>query len=525
MQIACAANLTNQDGVDGDTNHNEKALQPQGHKAAQVVVAHLPPFPVGHGGKGNRADGAINIDFHHAPHQHQHDAQGQDGGGDAQEHGFHQQAKQLANPHRLQLGRNVPQGGGKGQYTVIVTDIEKSPIEGALVTLLPGEDEAKDAFTVLLPSGRLLDGNDQTVVTVLLPDTTPAKGLNVEVSDAKDNHAAKDTDKSGQITVPDATGSAGEIIGTDTGNPDKSNTVNVDVTDQDGKPVDGAEIAVDEDGEVSVTLPDEFDFDENGPVTVTVTDNQGEAKPDVPVTVTDGTGTTAAGETGKDGAVTLPDEYHFAYIVGYGDGNVGPDRDMSRAEAAAVFARILSEARGDELSEARSSRFPDVAPGAWYAGYVAYLEQLGVVVGYDDGKFHAEASITREQFVTMCVRLDEWMALETYESERAGFADVKDGHWAAEFIHEATHNGWIVGYPDGKFHGGDQITRAEVVTIVNRMLGRTADETFIRHNEDSLNTFRDLQNPHYWAYYDLMEAANGHTIVTGAEPEAWHEVK
>ena len=95
----------------------------------------------------------------------------------------------------------------------------------------------------------------------------------MEVSDAKDNHAAKDTDKSGQITVPDATGSAGEIIGTDTGNPDKSNTVNVDVTDQDGKPVDGSEIAVDEDGEVSVTLPDEFDFDEDGPVTRVAIDN------------------------------------------------------------------------------------------------------------------------------------------------------------------------------------------------------------------------------------------------------------
>lgn len=412
-----------------------------------------------------------------------------------------------------------------GQYTVIVTDIEESPIKGALVTLLPGEDDNKDAFTVRLPDGRLLDGNDQTVVTVLLPDTTPAKGLNVEVSDAKGNHAARDTDKNGQIIVPDASGTAGEIIGTDTGNEDKSNTVNVDVTDEDGKPVDGAEIAVDEDGEVSVTLPDDFDFDEDGPVTVTVTDNQGEAKPDVPVTVTDGTGTTAAGETDKDGSVTLPDEYHFAYIVGYGDGNVGPDRDMSRAEAAAVFARILAEARGDDLTKARSTSFPDVDPDAWYAGYVAYLEQLGVVVGYDDGKFHAGASITREQFVTMCVRLDEWMALETYESERAGFADVKDGHWAAASIHEATRNGWIVGYPDGKFHGEDEITRAEVVTIVNRMLGRTADETFIRHNEDSLNTFRDLQNPHYWAYYDLMEAANGHTIVTGAEPEVWHEVK
>ena len=412
-----------------------------------------------------------------------------------------------------------------GQYTVIVTDIEKAPIKGALVTLLPGEDEAKDAFTILLPSGRLLDGNDQTVVTVLLPDTNPAKGLNVAVSDAKGNHAARDTDKNGQITVPDATGTAGEIIGTDTGNPDKSNTFNVDVTDQDGKPVDGAEIAVDEDGEVSVTLPDDFDFDGDGPVTVTVTDNQGEAKPGVPVTVTDGTSTTAAGETDKAGTVALPDEYHFAYIVGYGDGNVGPDRNMSRAEAAAVFARILSEARGDELTNTRASSFPDVDADAWYAGYVAYLEQLGVVVGFDDGKFHAEASITREQFVTMCVRLDEWMALETYESERAGFADVKDGHWAAAYIHEATRSGWIVGYPDGKFHGGDQITRAEVVTIVNRMLGRTADETFIRHNEDSLNTFRDLQNPHYWAYYDLMEAANGHTIVTGAEAETWHEVK
>ena len=412
-----------------------------------------------------------------------------------------------------------------GQYTVIVSTIEEQPVEGALVTLLPGEDEAKDAFTILLPSGRLLDGNDQTVVTVLLPDTTPAKGLNVEVSDAKGNHAARDTDKNGQITVPDATGTAGEIIGTDTGDEDKSNTVNVDVADQDGKPVNGAEIAVDEDGEVSVTLPDAFDFDEDGPVTVTVTDNQGEAKPGVPVTVTDGTGTTAAGETGKDGAVTLPDEYHFAYIVGYGDGTVGPDRNMSRAEAAAIFARILSETRGEDLPDGRSSRFPDVDPNAWYAGYVAYLEKLGVVVGYDDGKFHAEASITREQFVTVCARLANWMELETYETDQGSFPDVTRDHWAARYVREAARNGWVVGYPDGLFHGGDEITRAEVVTIVNRMLGRVADETYIRRNKDELNTFYDLQNPHHWAYYDLMEAANGHTIVTGAEDETWHEVK
>ncbi len=412
-----------------------------------------------------------------------------------------------------------------GQYTVIVTDTEKTPIQGALVTLLPGEDEAKDAFTVRLPSGRLMDGNDQTVVTVLLPDTSPAKGLNVAVSDAKDNHAAKDTDKNGQITVPDAAGSAGEIIGTDTGDADQSNTVNVDVADQDGKPVDGAEIAVDEDGEVSVALPDGFDFDEDGPVTVTVTDNQDEAKSDVPVAVTDGTGTVAAGETDGDGAVTLPDEYHFAYIVGYTDGTVGPDRNMTRAEAAAVFARILSETRGEALPDGRSSRFPDVDRDAWYADYVAYLEKLGVVVGYDDGKFHAEASITREQFVTICVRLADWMDLETYETDQGSFPDVTRDHWAAQYVRAAARSGWVIGYPDGLFHGSDFITRAEVVTIVNRMLGRTADERFIRRNEDQLNTFYDLQNPRHWAYYDLMEAANGHTIVTGAKEETWHEVK
>ena len=412
-----------------------------------------------------------------------------------------------------------------GQYTVIVTDTAEKPVKGALVTLLAGEDGERDAFTVLLPDGRLLDGNDQTVVTVLLPTAKPATGLNVEVSDEQRNHAARDTDKKGQITVPDASGSAGEIIGTDTGDEDKSNTVNVDVADQDGKPVEDAEITVDKDGAVSVTLPDDFTFDEDGPVTVTVTDNKGEAKPGVSVTVEDGDGTTAAGETGKDGKVTLPAAYHFAYLVGYGDGTIGPDRNMTRGEAAAVFARVLSEARGDELEGLRRSRFPDVRRDAWYADYVAYLEKLGVVVGYPDGLFHAEATITREQFVAMSVRLDEWMELETYDSKRGSFPDVPGSHWAADYIQEATRNGWIVGYADGLFHGGDQITRAEVAAIVNRMLGRTADERFIRHNEDELTTFRDLQNPHYWAYYDLMEAANGHTIVTGAEDETWHEVR
>ena len=108
---------------------------------------------------------------------------------------------------------------------------------------------AKGRLTVLLPDGRLLDGNDQTVVTVLLPTASPPRGLNVEVSEEQRNHAARDTDKKGQITVPDASGSAGEIIGTGhRGTRTSPIPSNVDVTDQDGKPVDGAEIGVDKDG-------------------------------------------------------------------------------------------------------------------------------------------------------------------------------------------------------------------------------------------------------------------------------------
>lgn len=412
-----------------------------------------------------------------------------------------------------------------GQYTVIVTNREEIPIQGARVTLLPGAEESEDAFTVRLPNGRLLDGNDQTVVTVLLPDTTPAKGRNVEVSDSKDNHAAKDTDQTGKIIVPDASGRAGEIIGTDTGDEDTSNTVNVDVTDQEGNPVDDAEIEVEEDGTVSVTLSDDFDFDEDGPVTVTVTNNEGDAVLGTEVTVTDGTGTAAAGETDESGMVTLPDEYHFAYIVGYDDGTVGPERSMTRAEAAAVFARILAEYRGESPENMRASKFPDVDVTAWYAGYVAYLEKMGLVIGFADGGFHPEANITRAEFVTICVRLSDWIDLTVTETKQGSFLDVTGNHWAVSAIHTATRSGWIVGYPDGKFHPEDEITRAEVVTIVNRMLDRTADEAFVRQRDDDLVTFYDLQNPHYWAYYDLMEAANGHSIVTGAEEEIWHEIK
>ena len=408
-----------------------------------------------------------------------------------------------------------------GQYTVRVTDTEAQPIEGALVTLTEGKTSAEDSFAILLPDGRLLDAGDQTVVTVWLPDASPAQGLQVNVSDAQGNRAAKPTDANGQIIVPNSTGNAGETVGTENG---ENNTVNVDVEDQDGKPLEDAEVTVNDEGEVTVTLPEGFDFDEDGEVTVTVTDNQGQAKPDVPVTVTDGDGTTAAGQTSDDGQVTLPADQHLAYIVGYPDGTVGPERSMTRAEAAARCAGIVCAERGEE-KDGQRSKFPDVDAAAWYADAVAYLENLGVLVGFDDGAFRPGDAITRAQFVAICTRLDNWMDLATYESAQGTFADVPGHHWAADAIGQATRNGWIVGYPDGKFHTDDPITRAEVVTIVNNLLGRTADVAFIRDHADSLRIFYDLQDPHHWAYGDLVEAANGHTVVTGAAAEVWHTVQ
>ena len=100
-----------------------------------------------------------------------------------------------------------------------------------------------------------------------------------------------------------------------------------------------------------------------------------------------------------------------------------------------------------------------------------------------------------------------------------GFDDVADGHWAAEYIKDAAIHGWVEGYGDGTFRADDPIDRAEVVTIVNRLLGREADEGYIADNRRRLVTFPDV-SPRHWAYYDVLEAANAHTALL-TDPESW----
>ena len=232
-----------------------------------------------------------------------------------------------------------------------------------------------------------------------------------------------------------------------------------------------------------------------------------------------------SGKTDKNGELTVPEveqtERHGVYIVGYTDGTFGPSRSMTRSEAAAIFARLLAEKNGDTISTAANTKFADIPAHAWYSGYVKYLSNNGITYGKSKTIFAPNDAITRAEFTTMAVRFFDVYGDGDAEimEQFSGFNDVSSGYWAAEYIKYAALHGWINGYGDGSFHADREINRAEVVTIVNRLLGREADEDYIADNLRKLNTFPDVSRKH-WAYYAVMEAANAHTAVLG-ESESW----
>ena len=201
----------------------------------------------------------------------------------------------------------------------------------------------------------------------------------------------------------------------------------------------------------------------------------------------------------------------------------GPERSMSRSEAAAIFARLLSDRLDERIPSGNNVKFKDIDPDMWYAGYVEYLTGYGVAVGYNDRTYRGDKAITRAEFTAMAARFFDVYGdgaeeiMEQYE----GFDDVSDGYWAAEYIKAAAKHGWITGYGDGSFRADRQITRAEVMTIVNRLLGRAADLEYVSDNLRKLNTFPDVSR-RYWAYSDILEAANAHNAILGTE-ESWYK--
>lgn len=214
---------------------------------------------------------------------------------------------------------------------------------------------------------------------------------------------------------------------------------------------------------------------------------------------------------------------HGIYIEGYPDGSFGPERGMTRAEAATIFARLLAEKNGDNISTVARTKFDDIPAHAWYSGYVKYLNNHGVAYGKTKTTFAPDDAITRAEYTALAVRFFEVYGdgsaeiMEKYKS----FDDVSEGDWAASYIQAAAKYGWVNGYEDGSFHPSRQITRAEVVTLTNRLLGRSADEVYVQEHLRQLNTFHDLSKRH-WAYYEVMESANAHTAVLGKN-ETWNK--
>lgn len=411
-------------------------------------------------------------------------------------------------------------------YLVTVTDTDtKTPVSGATVVL-----NKDNTLAIRLPNSRVLDYADQTTATVqLVKDKSAVSGMFIAVSDKNSNYCADKTNANGQITIPGKTGTTNSDGNATAGNTDADGdrfTITVKVEDfETGRPIECAAVSIGSTGNITVTLPDGTDMDESNRITIIVTDNKKNPQKGETVIVKDDQGDKETGKTDEDGVLTVPDvadaERHSAYIVGYTDGTFGPSRNMSRAEAAAIFARLLAAKNGDSISSSATTKFTDIPANAWYAGYVRYLSNNGVIVGQANKTYHPNDAITRAEFTAMAVRFfsaygegaDDIM--EQYNA----FDDVNDGYWAAEYITDAAIHGWVVGYGDGTFRADDTINRAEVVTIVNRLLDREADTDYIAQHIRNMNTFSDMSKKH-WAYNAVMEAANAHTATLGAE-ENW----
>ena len=210
---------------------------------------------------------------------------------------------------------------------------------------------------------------------------------------------------------------------------------------------------------------------------------------------------------------TLNKTDHFAFLKGYPGGGFAPGKNMSRAEVTTMFARLLTEQM--EANKSYPASFSDVTSAHWAANYIGYMEQFGIVRGYSNGTFRPNAPITRAEFAAICCRFEQ------LTDGAAAFTDVPASHWAAKSIAYAATRGWVTGYADGTFKPGNNITRAEVAAVTCRLLERNADKEYIRaHLKELPRVFADMNEQH-WAYWYVMEAANGHDYTKSGNTETW----
>lgn len=201
---------------------------------------------------------------------------------------------------------------------------------------------------------------------------------------------------------------------------------------------------------------------------------------------------------------------HIAYLTGYPGGAFGPDNNMTRAEVAQMFYALLNN-----KNVTITKTFPDVPADAWYAAAVNTLASLGMVSGDENGSYRPNDPITRAEFCVIALAF-------AYEPENAVcyFGDVSRSDWFYTYVAQAASYGWIGGYTNGNFGPNDRITRAQVTTIVNNMLGRAADRDYVIDHQADLVQFTDLTRAH-WGYFQIMEATNAHDYTKSNGTENW----
>ena len=192
---------------------------------------------------------------------------------------------------------------------------------------------------------------------------------------------------------------------------------------------------------------------------------------------------------------------HFAYIVGYPNGNVEPNGNITRAEVATIFFRLLTE-EVRTANSTQSNSLSDVTRGQWFNHAVSTLSSMGIVKGHNDGTFAPNAPITRAEFAAIAARFDD---KNTHTSSK--FTDIAS-HWAKNEIGIAANKGWINGYPDGTFRPNQYITRAEAMTLVNRVLNRLPENS--SDLLDSMIKWPDNSDASAWYYLAVQEATNSH---------------
>ena len=231
------------------------------------------------------------------------------------------------------------------------------------------------------------------------------------------------------------------------------------------------------------------------------------------------------GGGGRKPTVTIPDDVptglngddHYAYIVGYPNGNVEPNGNITRAEVATIFFRLLTE-KVRTANSTQSNSLSDVTRGQWFNHAVSTLSSMGIVKGHNDGTFAPNAPITRAEFAAIAARFDD---KNTDTSSK--FTDIAS-HWAKNEIGIAANKGWINGYPDGTFRPNQYITRAEAMTLVNRVLNRLPENS--SDLLDSMIKWPDNSDASAWYYLAVQEATNSHYYKTKENKfEKWTELR